>query len=200
MNYKPVITFREIKPTERELMKNAESILKELGFKFKATSPFRDDREWELLFSDDYSKEMYIQFKDDADELHSPTVIIDDIINDKLATEDGNVGYFYEQEIGELDLVISPEKQEEISNMFTELSEDYLNEIKYALKNDNEVLLNDIFQKNKNPLEFLISDLKKISKEEDDEEKLSCIVETLAMYINSDEVMEAIDEIMMSDE
>lgn len=200
MNYKPVITFREIKPTERELMKNAESILKELGFKFKATSPFRDDREWELLFSDDYSKEMYIQFKDDADELHSPTVIIDDILNDKLVTEDGNVGYFYEQEIGELDLVISPEKQEEISNMFTELSEDYLNEIKYALKNDNEVLLNDIFQKNKNPLEFLISDLKKISKEEDDEEKLSCIVETLAMYINSDEVMEAIDEIMMSDE
>ena len=119
MNYRPIISFRELKKSERELMKNAEAILKELGFKFKASSPFQDDREWELQFSDDYAKEMYIQFRDDADEDHSPVVIIDDILTDKLTTVNGDAGYFVEEEIDEEDFEkFKEEYEEEVKELF----------------------------------------------------------------------------------
>ena len=185
MNYRPIISFRELKKSERELMKNAEAILKELGFKFKASSPFQDDREWELQFSDDYAKEMYIQFRDDADEDHSPVVIIDDILTDKLTTVNGDAGYFVEEEIDEEDFEkFKEEYEEEVKELFNTNREEKIENL--------DEFLSDIFSQNDGTLEknILIDEIKKLKNEKHNEKKYLEIIQNLLSYIGDEDLME----------
>lgn len=185
MNYRPIISFRELKKSERELMKNAEAILKELGFKFKASSPFQDDREWELQFSDDYAKEMYIQFRDDADEDHSPVVIIDDILTDKLTTVNGDAGYFVEEEIDEEDFEkFKEEYEEEVKELFNTNREEKIENL--------DEFLSDIFSQNDGTLEknILIDEIKKLKNEKHNEKKYLEIIHNLLSYIGDEDLME----------
>jgi hypothetical protein len=147
MNYRPVICFREIRNHEKDLMRNAESILKELGFHIKTTSPHLDDRKWELEFSEDFAKEIYIEFQDDADELHSPTVIIDNILTDQLQTIDGSSGYYEETVIDGAALkdIIENESSNILSELIPNISEDEINSLKNKLKNNTDVLLSEMF-------------------------------------------------------
>lgn len=146
MNYRPVICFREIRNHEKDLMRNAESILKELGFKFKATSPFLDDRKWELEFSEDFAKEIYIEFEDDADS-HSPTVIIDNILTDQLQTIDGDAAYYNETIIDEdaLKDIIENDSSDILIQLIPNISEDEINSLKNKLKDNTDVLLSEMF-------------------------------------------------------
>lgn len=185
MNYRPIISFRELKKSEKELMKNAEAILKELGFKFKASSPFQDDREWELLFSDDFSKEMYIQFRDDADEEHSPVVIIDDILTDKLTTLNGDSGYFVEEEIDEEDFEkFKEEYEEEVKELFNTNREEKIEDL--------DEFLSDIFSKNDGTLEknILMGEIQKLKTEKPNEKKFLEIIHNLLSYIGDEDLME----------
>lgn len=193
MNYRPIISFREIKPHERELMKNAEAILKEIGFKFKATSPFRDDREWELEFSDDFAKEIYIQFKDDSDEEHSPIVIIDDILTDDIGTVNGDQAYYTEEEIDPEDFEEFKEKfEEDIQSVFGELVDptsmdkansfyDMLKDV--AIETERNLLLQQISD---------TSNLKDIKK------RMTEILSLILVYINDEEIMEMVYKILKS--
>ena len=185
MNYRPIISFRELKKSEKELMKNAESILKELGFKFKASSPFKDDREWELQFSDDYAKEMYIQFRDDADEDHSPVVIIDDILTDKINTINGDSGYFIEEEVDEEDFEkFKEEYEEEVKDLFNKNREEKIENL--------DEFLSDIFSRTDGILEknILMNEIKKLKTEKLNEKKFLEIIHNLLSYIGDEELME----------
>jgi hypothetical protein len=185
MNYRPIISFRELKKSERELMKNAEAILKELGFKFKASSPFQDDREWELQFSDDYAKEMYIQFRDDADEDHSPVVIIDDILTDTITTVNGDSGYFVEEEIDEEDFEkFKEEYEEEVKDLFNTNREEKIENL--------DEFLSDIFSQADGTLEknILMDEIKKLKTEKPNEKKFLEIIHNLLSYIGDEDLME----------
>ena len=191
MNYRPIISFREIKPHERELMKNAEAILKEVGFKFKATSPFRDDREWELEFSDDFAKEIYIQFRDDSDEDHSPVVIIDDILTDEIETVNGDQAYYTEEEIDPEDYEEFKEKFEsEIQSVFGEA----LDPTSMDKANSFYDMLKDVaIETERNHLLQKISDT---SKFKDTKKKMSEILSLLLVYMNDEDIMEMVYKIL----
>lgn len=188
MNYRPIISFREIRNHERELMKNAEAILKELGFKFKASSPFQDDREWELEFSDDDAKEIYIQFVDDADEDHSPIVIIDNILTDSLQTVDGESAYYEDGD--EID---------ETFGDFENFKNRYLNEIKDSLDSDSvETLLYNIFSDGSIDFKkkLFLKEIIELKTKKEKIEKSKEIIDLLLNYISDEEIMNIVYSII----
>lgn len=186
MNYRPVIVFRELKTHEHKLMKNAESILKEIGFQFKARSPFQDDREWELVFSDDGAKEIYIQFIDDADEEHSPVIIIDNILEDKLQTIDGQPALVDEfEEIDEKD--------------FENFKKQYFNDTHTVDPKNVEELLTDIFYGNDEEIfskKILLKDLSDIKKDDDKVNKELEVIHSLLNYIADEDIMNSVYSII----
>lgn len=93
MNYYPIIAFNGLNKGEMELVKNVESILKEIGLTFKSTSPYPDERFWELNLNNQREREMYILFKDSQQNDISPTIIIDQILKDNIISEDNDAAY-----------------------------------------------------------------------------------------------------------
>ena len=209
-------------------MKNAESILKELGFHIKTTSPHLDDRKWELEFSPDYAKEIYIEFEDDADS-HSPVVIIDNILTDQLQTIDGDAAYYNETIIDESAIkdIIENESSQILTELIPNISEDEIRLLKNKLKDNTDILLTEMFDSstpsvsisktkdtklekhindiysNSTPLsngsrESLIQDIKELDL--DDEDTGNNIVDLLLNYMGDEELKNEIYDIIYQDE
>lgn len=217
-NYTPIIAFNELNNGDMELIKNAESILKEIGIHFKASSPYPKERHWDLDFNDEYNKEIYILFKSIEQEDISPIVVIDKILKDNIITIDDEVSYMACDYIDDDSFELADEYESEyldnsnneFENLYNNMSGMNLNsitEFNDALKDilsniangsdKNKKLLNSMNYDIMNSLYSdeiftkinIIQQLKDISVIEKKDDKMIEIINTLLLYINDEDIV-----------